>query len=1085
MTQFSADHFRRWFSSIHGFEPFPWQVRLASEILEAQQQDEVSNAAWPGLLDLPTGTGKTSAIDIAIYTQAADPINAPRRVVYVVDRRAIVDQTAKHVDKIKDALVHPATPEQQDVAHALASRMTNSKDRIPLEVAQLRGGIALDDTWASEPDIPAVLISTVDQVGSRLLFRGYGVSKAMRPIHAGLLGNDCLWLLDEVHLSQPFAQTLADLQGMRNQTIMGGLPVRNGIVQMTATPVGDTPGRHFQLDDQLDIEANPVLKQRVKAKKEITLQQVKSSTTRSDMEILIETIQSEIPTIPGDVIGVIVNRVENAVKLGAVLSKDYQVFTLTGRMRPIERELIWPQIERIAGAERTRDGSAPKTIVVSTQTIEAGADLDFDGMISEIASLDAIVQRLGRVDRRGKLSASGTPAKVVLVGLSSQLGKSASDPIYGKTLRETWSLLSKYAQKRVITFDNDLLKEEDKQTLEKCVSPEVSITRLFPHHLDALSQTNPEPATQPVIAYHLHGVTKERGEVTVVWRGEVSQFKERIDNRGGKLLPREAEKSVVEQMLSCPPRSSEGIAVPLPAFRQWMQIVKKRIDEERGIDSDQPLDLHNEDLKIVSVADVERYDSAEDSDLKASSSSVLRWRGDESSLIGVDKVEPGDVLVVPLEYGGISEGNWDPRNTSPVSDIGDLAQWEKSLSDGTTKPTLRIHRCFGWVMGDGTKSLLDSDLPLQQVGNDQVLSSQSGLSIQMRSPLAKGLIQVASMASSGGSQEEGSPITGEDDQSKSLIQESSSPKLSGTPSLSKLLESKMVEMLNGFIVESEKLFSLSEGGSSQDYLLLIGKPIGFAGKKAKYTFETDGSDVSSSLIGVPLTLLEHSRDVAVMAERYAHSLGVDDLSRAFATAGFLHDVGKLDKRFQVFLHGGDQIRQAMNAHSPLAKSIQSPRNSQDIVRIRERSGYPKGTRHELLSLALMESHPEVDQIPNVELIKHLVATHHGWCRAIPPHQEEGEVQTSSLNLETFQPSDNAGNEGSEQAGPYPLQDITLEAKSNHQLDHIGSGIADRFWSLTRTYGWYGLAWLEAVLRLADHRQSAWREVERTGERSGQ
>jgi CRISPR-associated endonuclease/helicase Cas3 len=63
-----------------------------------------------------------------------------------------------------------------------------------------------------------------------------------------------------------------------------------------------------------------------------------------------------------------------------------------------------------------------------------------------------------------------------------------------------------------------------------------------------------------------------------------------------------------------------------------------------------------------------------------------------------------------------------------------------------------------------------------------------------------------------------------------------------------------------------------------------------------------------------------------------------------------------------------------------------------------------------------------------------------------------------------------------------IDDIPMDVAMNFQgrqlihssatgLEFMDSGVAERFWALTRRYGWWGLAWLEAIMRLADHRRS--------------
>ncbi len=100
---------------------------------------------------------------------------------------------------------------------------------------QLRGGMYRSDAWARSPLQSAIIASTVDQIGSRILFRAYGRSSKAWPIQAGLAANDALILLDEAHCSQPFMETLHSVRRYR-QWAEKPLPNPFHISILSATP---------------------------------------------------------------------------------------------------------------------------------------------------------------------------------------------------------------------------------------------------------------------------------------------------------------------------------------------------------------------------------------------------------------------------------------------------------------------------------------------------------------------------------------------------------------------------------------------------------------------------------------------------------------------------------------------------------------------------------------------------------------------------------------------------------------------------------------------------------------------------------
>jgi CRISPR-associated endonuclease/helicase Cas3 len=940
----TPDDFAPFYEAVHGRPPFPWQTRLARRVAER---------GWPAVLALPTASGKTSAIDVAVFTlalQSGRPLRdrtAPVRTFFVIDRRLVVDQAARHARELRAALEDPG---DRPLVRRVAEALGRFGGAGPLHVAALRGGMYRDDGWARAPNQPTVCVSTVDQVGSRLLFRGYGVSPYAQPLHAALVGNDALYLVDEAHLSQPFLETLRAVQGYRGGPLGGPFHV----VEASATP--QSQGDRFDLGD--DDHANAELSRRLNTPKPARLEE--------PARFEAEAAEWAARAVTGDVrvVGVVVNRVASARDIFDRLPGEpfEDRVLLTGRIRPWDRdELLCRCLGRMRAGRARAAGDRP-LFIVATMTVEVGADLDFDHLVTEAATLPALRQRFGRLDRLGRF---GQGAGVILL----RKGK-GPDPIYGDDLARTWDWLK--GRGGAIDFGIKALEDLIRGAGEPPPEPAPRHgPMLFPAHLDAWVQTSPAPVPSPDVAPFLHGAEAlEAADVQVVWRADL---------RSGE------EQDWLATVAVAPPRSREALPLPVGAVRSWLS-----------------------GRAAVEVADIEG--AASESKLLGAGRPALRWCGPDeaqgSRVVGPDDVRPGDTLVVPSGYGGADAFGWKPQSREAVADVGDLCfndMANAAPGDGKRLVRLRLPD-----VGDGQSTTLVRELRgLLEQGEDSSPALQTLLADLVARPPASPQMQavVGQLAAAG-------------------------PRATPYPA--------------GVMLTARV------------------RPGFFRPDSAPPDEDDDGTDVddTSSLRGgtyppAEVGLVEHIAGVVRWARSLATSLGVDEhLRAALERAAHLHDIGKADWRFQYLLYG-DEPGEAL-----LAKSAREWDPNHDRM-VRKRAGLPDGFRHEFVSVALLRNHAgqllgDLTQEQRA-LVDYLVGTHHGRGRPFVPVIEERAPELVTLSW-----------------GGH-----ALSASSDHGLWRLDSRWADGFWALVRRYGHWGLAYLEALLRLADAARSA--EEQRQGE----
>ena len=422
----TREEFGEFFAALNGgYDPFSWQEEVLDHICE--------HGVWPERINAPTGSGKSSVVDIHLFANALAAVGAaprvPRRLCVTVGRRALVDSQATRADKILGDLKDALDDESGEpgilrrVAEALQSFQTRNDDKrsIPFEIGHIRGELSNRALPVTDISACAIIAATPDMYGSRALFRGYGSTKAARPRETALLAMDTVMVLDEAHMNRQLLHTTQRIAELQKREVNLGVPTLQ-VVETTATPsTEDSESTTLGVDiEALDSPNDKELRKRVYSHKELVLRPIdkwdgkpgNAATVNAAVGVIKEFLArrgvgegSEVV----DTVGCIVNHVRTAISIKEALAKDKvlgkdEVQLLVGRMRPYDLKKLHPDLF-------TTEGDKSVKVVVATQTLEVGIDVDFADLVTELAPASSLAQRFGRVNRLGHR----TDSKVVVI----------------------------------------------------------------------------------------------------------------------------------------------------------------------------------------------------------------------------------------------------------------------------------------------------------------------------------------------------------------------------------------------------------------------------------------------------------------------------------------------------------------------------------------------------------------------------------------------------------------------------------------------------------------------------------------------
>ena len=679
--------FGKMFEALTGYEPLRWQCRLYEEWLAGE--------ILP-VIDLPTSMGKTNVMAIWLIARTKQMAenraeHLPTRLVYVVDRRTVVDQATDIAMDIA-FLLAPLDAKRFEETAKRKPQLVERKQKFAnvlieichrlglaesLAVSTLRGQFADNRDWVRDPSKPAIIIGTVDMIGSRLLFSGYRSSYKQRPLDSGLLGQDSLLILDEAHLSEPFAKLVRDI-GRDGPFQHGrGKPMR--VVRMSATVSNDREPA-FQLtpaDLEGDKESNVIVK-RYHAEKHLHLHEAVADVNAEIVKMVAELAKDNSRVV------IFVRSPDDATKIADTIKKirgkenkpvERVVEILTGTMRGLERDelLDKPVMKRFLNPQN--EAAESPAILVSTSAGEVGFDLNADHLVCDAAPLDSIIQRLGRVNRRGGGVAmvhlfAGKPKEGKKKSTAKKEQESAPAHTYDTASTKTLEIIKQLPKLLDDSLDASPKAFAGLAKPDDALVPKPKIVEVTDILLDAWSMTTivePMPGRPPVADW-LRGTSDDDDppQTTIAWRAELD-----VPGFGDLDIDDIEEWFDAHRILP-----HETLTVPSYKASEWMLRRWKSVDKKAPPDiAARPCVIDQGGLRKITVETlIERL--------------MKKPRPDTQDILNAD-------IILPASFGGIQRGSGLLDSAAPKPDSGnEIPAKAPDVADEQLPGAKRRYRLF-------------------------------------------------------------------------------------------------------------------------------------------------------------------------------------------------------------------------------------------------------------------------------------------------------------------------------------------------------------------------------------------------------